>query len=104
MPLTSQVSGANASQSITITPSSGGSVKLFRMDFFTSAGTASLSITEAGTTVIRFPATIISTTYQTYEPTNVTQFAPGAAVVITAGAAGGGNTTTLNVHYELRAP
>jgi hypothetical protein len=100
----STTSAANTAVTATVTGIPGLRVFVYRIDVYSSAGTAGLTVTDGGTVVYRLPTTFVTTT-----PTAITwtkpleSNAPGNTVVIALSAAGGGNTTTLNVQADQYA-
>ena len=100
----STTSAADTAVSATITGIPGLRVFIYRIDVYTSAGDADLTITDGGTVTYRLPGTFVTTT-----PTAITwtkpyeSNAPGNTVVITVGTAGAGNTATLNAQVDQYA-
>lgn len=96
----STTSAANTAVSATITGVPGLKVFIYRIDVYSSAGTASLTITDGGTDIYKLPSSFVTTTPTAITWTKPLECTVGNTVVVTLSAAGGGNTTTLNVQAD----
>lgn len=85
---------ANTANAVTVAAVAGQSVRLAGLDYFTSAGTATLTIADGATTIFSGPASAARTLLLGFPGLTGTA---GNAMTITVGAAGVGNTSTLNV-------
>jgi hypothetical protein len=99
----STTSAANTANVKTIAAVSGNKVVIYRIDVYSSAGTAGLTIADGGTAIYALPTSFVTTTPTAITWTKPLECTPGNAVVITLSAAGGGNTTTLNVQADQYA-
>lgn len=95
-----QTSAANTTNVITIAAVSGLRISLFRLDVYSSAGTASVTIQDGSTTIYTLPTSFVTTTPTAITWTKPLETVPGNSMTITLGAAGVGNTTTLNVEAD----
>lgn len=100
-PLTS---AANTAQSKTITGTADTRVRLWSVTAICSAGSADLTITDAGVTVAALTGYIGTAWSGLVWATPYTATALGNTVVITVGACGGGNTSTLMVQADQSTP
>lgn len=96
----SNTSGANSAQTVTIAAIAGQRIRLMRLDAFTSAGTATLSVEEGSTVRWQGAAAGLTTTMTTLEWSRSLETAPGSALSVKTTAAGGGNTVTCNVQAD----
>ena len=100
----STTSAADTANAVTITGIPGLRVFIYRLDVYTSAGDADLTITDGGTVTYRLPGTFVTTT-----PTAITwtkpyeSNAPGNTIIVTVGTAGAANTSTLNIQADQYA-
>jgi hypothetical protein len=93
-----QTSGSNAAQTVTITPIAGQRVVLYAIEAYTSAGTSTFSIeSPSGTVVYQGQSAGIGTVLWYLEPLTPRLFEDAVAVLLKLTAAGAGNTSTLNV-------
>lgn len=94
-------SGTNAAVSVTIAAAANTRAYVYRVTARCSAGTATLTITDNGTTVFSTASGAISTSNTTETwPVPLTSVAANTAMVVTLGTCGGGNTGTLIVQGD----
>lgn len=95
----SNTSGSAAAQTITIAAVAGQRIRLMRIDAFTSANTATLSIEQGSTVIWQGASGALTTTMTTLEWARALEFAPGTACNVKTTAATGG-TVTVNLQSD----
>jgi hypothetical protein len=100
----SQNSSANATNVITLAAGAAGTRnRIYSASANCSAGTASFTITDGGTTIFQFQGNVVPSTPSifSYNPTTpYTAITAQNVVVITVGACGPNNTSSLNVQAD----
>lgn len=96
-----QTSSTNAAVAVTITAAANQRAYVYRVDARCSAGTATLTITDNGTTVFTTSTGAIATTNATFlwNPP-LTSLAVNTSMVVSLGTCGGGNTGVLIVQGD----